>query len=577
MRAWFSLCMRVSTNIIDASSFPPSVTVSVLSHEKRIATVVVCWPYTTQNKVAADINASNNTANYFGACGFGGHMNFPDLDFVIDILTASLGNLLREKMGATYSVAGREIPLSTEYSMVVIDFSCDNKDVVELATVAYEHLIALYTQGPPLELIRSQILHMNKAKLVDLSQFATKTYVDALMGTFREMEPPTGSNVHTKRLLQKWHELGEIMNLSDSLLDPKLDAKTASQLYLSRELFRTFLRLKPQKMFDLNGKTTDETTTTSMKMILLTSTSEPTSAPTQESVQRLNNAMQQHCSHRQPAFCMRAQYIQNEYKHRFDSVYNYLLNAGSTMLTKTIEAPLLCLKLQLQNNNQHLGDNKLSVLGMVHAMYSNNGLGPFFAGNTWTAVRYVPYQMINLVVKKKLHNSIVKPIIGRSVFASFASDVISIVTGSVSLVFLYPLDLWRVLAVAAPDRSIPWAGMYVGFGASICGLIVYRIMNTTMYRLCRDKNDRKSFLRSLSWTLAAGFIAYPFDTIRCRQMINADLSMKDAVCENTLMSLWDGAMVNVLGGLVHGYLVHRYHSHFSGVIRSFFVWGGDLQ
>ena len=47
----------------------------------------------------------------------------------------------------------------------------------------------------------------------------------------------------------------------------------------------------------------------------------------------------------------------------------------------------------------------------------------------------------------------------------------------------------------------------------------------------------------------ARLVAYPIDTLQRRQQMMPELSIIDAISQDSVMSLWNGASINILRGL----------------------------
>jgi solute carrier family 25 (adenine nucleotide translocator) protein 4/5/6/31 len=156
--------------------------------------------------------------------------------------------------------------------------------------------------------------------------------------------------------------------------------------------------------------------------------------------------------------------------------------------------------------------------------------------------------------------------------------------GATSLMFVYPLDFARtrlaadlgakgsrqfnglrhcISSIYAKDGL---GGLYQGFGVSVGGIIVYRAaffggFDTAKGLIFEDPRNAPviaTWLVAQSVTTAAGFISYPFDTVRRRMMMQAGRG--DILYSSTLdcwrkilanegpKAFFKGALSNVIRG-----------------------------
>ena len=100
-------------------------------------------------------------------------------------------------------------------------------------------------------------------------------------------------------------------------------------------------------------------------------------------------------------------------------------------------------------------------------------------------------------------------------------------------------------------------GCYAGFPISVLGIFVYRFSYFGLYDtfgcFVRNSSFLKKFCFGYSITIAAGLLSYPLDTIRRRQMITSETiidATKHQVAPGGWTSLFDGAMINIVRGLI---------------------------
>jgi solute carrier family 25 (adenine nucleotide translocator) protein 4/5/6/31 len=156
--------------------------------------------------------------------------------------------------------------------------------------------------------------------------------------------------------------------------------------------------------------------------------------------------------------------------------------------------------------------------------------------------------------------------------------------GAGSLLIVYPLDFARTRLAADVGKGTnrEFTGLidclkktatrggvmslYDGFGVSVQGIIVYRgayfgLYDTAKGVAFKDEKNASFFAKwaiAQAVTAAAGYVSYPFDTVRRRMMMQAGASKKlyssTANCWATIMktegpnAFFKGAWSNVLRG-----------------------------
>lgn len=156
--------------------------------------------------------------------------------------------------------------------------------------------------------------------------------------------------------------------------------------------------------------------------------------------------------------------------------------------------------------------------------------------------------------------------------------------GGTSLLFVYPLDFARTRlaadlgakgsrqftglrnCISSIYQKDGLAGLYQGFGVSVVGIIVYRAaffggFDTAKGLIFEDPKNAPviaSWLVAQTVTTCAGFISYPFDTVRRRMMMQAgrgdilysstlDCLRKIAATEGS-RAFFKGALSNAIRG-----------------------------
>ncbi|CEM04084.1 unnamed protein product [Vitrella brassicaformis CCMP3155] len=234
---------------------------------------------------------------------------------------------------------------------------------------------------------------------------------------------------------------------------------------------------------------------------------------------------------------------------------NFLAGGVSGGVSKTVVAPLERVKLllQVQDASTQIGDGGTKKYkGFVDCfvrVYHEQGVVSYWRGNWANVLRYFPTQALNFAFKEKYQKFFVRHDPKTDFWKFFMGNLASGgAAGATSLLFVYPLDFARTrlgadVGKAAQERHFTGLvdccgkifkqdgvrGLYYGFGVSVAGIIVYRaaffgLYDTAKAMLYRDpkkSNPLVSFTLGLAVETAAGVVAYPFDTVRRRLMMQA--------------------------------------------------------
>merc|ERR1711865_1317340 len=183
---------------------------------------------------------------------------------------------------------------------------------------------------------------------------------------------------------------------------------------------------------------------------------------------------------------------------------------------------------------------------------SEQGVGAFWRGNTTNCIRYFPTQAFNLSFKDSIKKLFPKynP---KTQFGQFFA--VNMASGGMaaagSLCIVYPLDYARTRLASdvgagkktfngladclKKTATVPQgpAGLYAGFGVSLMGIIPYRGFQLgafdTLVGLNPFKNDNgvlgivTTFASAQTAILLGAGISYPFDTVRRRLQMQAEL------------------------------------------------------
>eukprot|EP01066_Platyproteum_vivax_P008232 Platyproteum_vivax@DN3408_c0_g1_i1.p1 len=275
-------------------------------------------------------------------------------------------------------------------------------------------------------------------------------------------------------------------------------------------------------------------------------------------------------------------------------VFNFFAGGIAGGVSKTVVAPIERVKLLLQNqasSQQMATIHTKPYAGVVDCfkrVYLEQGLISFWRGNWANCVRYFPTQALNFAFKEKYQKFFVRHDPKKDFWKFFAGMLASGgAAGATSLAFVYPLDFARtrmgmdvgkdaserefksltdcVRQIVKKDNVV---GLYKGFGISVMGIIIYRAAFFGLYDTSKTmffKDPKKApiwatFGLGLGVETVAGVIAYPFDTIRRRLMMQAgrktDLQYKGTadcfakICsQEGIQGFFKGCYSNMLRGV----------------------------
>lgn len=231
---------------------------------------------------------------------------------------------------------------------------------------------------------------------------------------------------------------------------------------------------------------------------------------------------------------------------------DFALGGFAAALSKTSFAPIERVKLLLQTQDIIKFSKSLKYKGMVDCfirIMKEEGVISLWRGNLSNIIRYFPTQALNFALNDKFQSFFCPydPHQNPRRFL-FGSLMAGGVAGVTSLVFIYPLDFVRTrlavdVAKAEGKREFSgildcmWKiyqsdgihGLYRGVLVSAGTYFFYRAIyfggyNTfkQLYIEDMEKNQLKfKALAALTVTNSAGFIIYPFDTVRRRLMMQS--------------------------------------------------------
>jgi solute carrier family 25 (adenine nucleotide translocator) protein 4/5/6/31 len=275
---------------------------------------------------------------------------------------------------------------------------------------------------------------------------------------------------------------------------------------------------------------------------------------------------------------------------------DFCLGGVSGAVSKTLTAPIERVKLviQTQDANPKIRSGEVArytgIGNCFSRIYSEQGMAAFWRGNFTNCIRYFPTQAFNLsfkdTIKKMFPKYSPKDNFGAFFAVTMASGGLA---AAGSLCIVYPLDYARTrlasdvgsgkktfnglgdcLRKTAAGPQGP-AGLYAGFGVSLMGIIPYRGFQLgafdTLVGLNPYKNDTglvgfvSTFISAQIAIIAGAGISYPFDTVRRRLQMQAELPPEKHVYAGTVDCLKKiAAEEGVFMGLYKGFVANALRS-----------------
>merc|ERR1719235_3059297 len=276
---------------------------------------------------------------------------------------------------------------------------------------------------------------------------------------------------------------------------------------------------------------------------------------------------------------------------------DFCLGGVSGAVSKTITAPIERVKLliQTQDANPKIRSGEVprytGIGNCFSRVYSEQGLAAFWRGNFTNCIRYFPTQAFNLSFKDSIKKLFPKKYNPHTEFPMFFAT--NMASGGLaaagSLCIVYPLDYARTrlasdvgggkktfnglldcIKKTAAGPQGP-AGLYTGFGVSLAGIIPYRGFQLgafdTLVGLNPYKNDKgvlgvvSTFISAQTAIIAGATISYPFDTVRRRLQMQAELPPKKHVYNGTFDCLKKiAAEEGVAAGVYKGFVANAFRS-----------------
>jgi solute carrier family 25 (adenine nucleotide translocator) protein 4/5/6/31 len=251
-----------------------------------------------------------------------------------------------------------------------------------------------------------------------------------------------------------------------------------------------------------------------------------------------------------------------------DFLINFVAGGVSGAVAKTCTAPIERVKLiiQTQDANPKIISGEVAryngIVDCFSRVASEQGIKAFWRGNLTNIIRYFPTQAFNFAFKdsiKAVFPKVDKKTEGVKFF--FTNLAAGGAAGAGSLMIVYPLDYARTrLASDVGSGKAQFNGLldclkktaasggigslYNGIGVSIVGIIPYRGVYFGMFDTLSGYNpfqtDENPFIRAGSKfvcaqtsAISAGYVSYPFDTVRRRLQMQSEKPKEEWVYKGT--------------------------------------------
>lgn len=274
---------------------------------------------------------------------------------------------------------------------------------------------------------------------------------------------------------------------------------------------------------------------------------------------------------------------------------DFFAGGVSGAVAKTITAPIERVKLiiQTQDANPKIRSGEVprytGIVDCFRRVRAEQGFSAFWRGNFTNCVRYFPTQALNLASKDTIKSMFPKYDPKTDFWRFFGANMASGgAAGAFSLMFVYPLDYARTRLASDVGKGKStfnglgdclvktargpqgFRGLYQGFPVSVAGIIPYRGVQFGLNDTIKGLNpwDKETTFIGIAskWAgaqfsvIMSGFVTYPFDTVRRRLQMEAELPkekriydgalhcLKTIIREEGTPALFKGAGANVLRG-----------------------------
>lgn len=263
-------------------------------------------------------------------------------------------------------------------------------------------------------------------------------------------------------------------------------------------------------------------------------------------------------------------------------IKDFLVGGISGAVAKTATAPIERVKLLLQNQDSK-NPKYHGMVGCMKTVVEEEGPQSLWRGNTANIVRYFPTQALNFMFKEKYKKMFVTCTQQENFKKFFIGNLMAGgCAGATGLVGVYPLDYARnAMAMDKTGKATMGSvikekfadggllGLYQGFAPSVAGIFVYRAAYFGLHDVGKSvfpaarKNPAANLALAFTTDSLAGVIAYPFDTVRRRMMMQRKASAsagepryngsidcaKKIITEEGVASMYKGAFSNIIRGL----------------------------
>jgi solute carrier family 25 (adenine nucleotide translocator) protein 4/5/6/31 len=247
---------------------------------------------------------------------------------------------------------------------------------------------------------------------------------------------------------------------------------------------------------------------------------------------------------------------------------DFLAGGIAGAVAKTATAPIERVKLLIQTqdaNPKIISGEVQRYTGIVNCftrVASEQGFGAFWRGNTVNVIRYFPTQAFNFAFKDTIKAMFPKYNPKTEFWSFFATNLASGgLAGAGSLTIVYPLDYARTRLASDVGSGNPqfeglmdclmktikgggFFSMYNGFGVSVVGIVAYRGPYFGIFDTLKEKNPYKKdkgaiglvskFAIAQATAIIAGFISYPFDTVRRRLQMQSEKPKSEWLYQGTM-------------------------------------------
>merc|ERR1719188_2883012 len=200
----------------------------------------------------------------------------------------------------------------------------------------------------------------------------------------------------------------------------------------------------------------------------------------------------------------------------------------------------------------------MGIVNCFTRVSKEQGIAAFWRGNFTNIIRYFPTQAFNFGIKAMFPKANKKTEFGKFFVINVASGGLA---GAGSLLIVYPLDYARTrLASDVGGKERQFNGLvdclkktvqaggffslYNGIGVSIMGIIPYRgayfgLFDTLSGYNPYQKSDNSlmratsKFVCAQTSAISAGYVSYPFDTVRRRLQMQSEKPESEWVYKGT--------------------------------------------